>query len=275
MRNAVVVEGGCLKTPWVLHAKTINDRQFITLSKSDRRFAMAMGLDCKRRHPFSESSVIEVLGETRDKVVDEWLVNAKREADPMSDVIDDIKDAGQGRMQLFRSMDPPPFVEVQFDGFVTDDGSRIDAHAMMMVTTPRRNAAVSIEITAHNLNWLAKVFASTNFMQESPNKKRQRIELPAGLPTLQSDVCYFKKLRSGRIVLVCKYKDAEGNMRRHERTVPGDFQNNPDLFEQHALQVERDVAAHYIAHNGRSVSGDGDVDDVEDDDDDALSEHAQ
>ena len=205
VRQEVVVKivGGNMKHgPWLVHGCVeICGVPFITLRKSDRQLANALGMQMSDTAPFRGYDVFAHLAATRDKRVDGIIAECMAGDDPMADTtIVPSKDIGALRAKRFHECNIPHTVQLDLDEFVTEDGERVPGHKMDVVTTPKCGMSVTMAAIAENFDWLAKAVRVSNWLAI---KKRKCIS--RGLPDLAEQLRYIRSNRSGGLMLCCDF----------------------------------------------------------------------
>jgi hypothetical protein len=268
VHRGVVVEGGFLTAPWAVKTISIGDRDFITLYKCDRMLAKALGLNMSERAPFQTSSVFEHRAAARDRDVDKLIITAQKDDDPMAENDGDNDTmTSTNRTVKFNDVAPPNFIPITFAAFVTENGERVDARSINIITTPKRCAAVSIEITPDSMGWLAKAFASTQDIFPSPSKKQKHapnVSEHACMPELTTR-CRYTTTNTGRGGLVLYYRTATGESKRHVKTLQ--LAPSADGFTQHVHDTEAQCMQFFDANN----YGDGNDEDCVSGDEQAVT----
>lgn len=184
VQKAMVLHGGFLKKPLTLECEQIESISFVTLSKKNPSLALALGHKGKRSSPFAGTSLIDEIVKKRNDAVDQCIVEAMRQADPMAEAIDlgsSSMTATGPRSKLFHEFKVPSYIGVTFDAFVTPEGKRVPAHTINVVSTPKKLCAVAVEATAASFDWLVHALkhdwaTSTPEVEESTPIKRKLTE---------------------------------------------------------------------------------------------------
>ncbi len=86
MTRTLVVEGGWLTKPWIADVKVVDNHDYIMLHVTDRSLAKALGMDLKaNRSQLGTCKVFDVMQKLRNEAVDQFIVQAYREKDPMAE----------------------------------------------------------------------------------------------------------------------------------------------------------------------------------------------
>ena len=218
-----MIEGGGLKSPWVLDCMTLDGSDFVALSLGDRSLAKAMGMVMAERAPLAGCSIFPHMVRLRDNAVDAFIRSSSAANDPMADVVEDTSAVPtRGRPMLFANAQVPAVIEIAFDAFVTPEGKRIEAHSMRVVTTPKRGFRLTIEAAPANFKWLMHA-CQVDWADTSAPKKR---ELPQcsldGLPELEAPLKYHRD-RADNISIMCNFRSADGSWHRHFKRLDTTF----------------------------------------------------
>ena len=118
-KRALVIEGGALKSPWVLGCTTLDGMDFAQLLMADRSLARAMGMNMSDRSPLQSCEVFGRMIKLRDAEVDSIMASDQVADDPMADVSEaaNIHVASLGRPQAFAKAKVPGFVGVSSEEF--------------------------------------------------------------------------------------------------------------------------------------------------------------
>ena len=146
----LVVRGGGLSLPWVVQTKSVEDRVFITLKQTCAAFARAMGRPAKA--PWAGNVFLNQLQKLRDDCVDEAIMERLKDEDPLADSASTSLKM-RGRYQLYQEVGMPQLIELTWPSFTTNCGDRIDEHKFLVISTPKRGMAVSMELLPENLQW--------------------------------------------------------------------------------------------------------------------------
>ena len=250
-KRALVIEGGALKSPWVLHCTTIDGLDFAQLTMQDRSLARAMGMNMSARAPLQACEVFGHMIKLRDAKVDSLIQSSQVADDPMADVQEGstIHVPSLGRPQAFARAGVPGFVDVVFDEFVTPEGVRIDSHAMKMVTTPKRGAALTIEAAPANFEWL-RWACQVQWGSQRTGTKRQlkRTHTLDELPELEWPLKYGRDSTNG-VVIMCHYRSEAGKFIRHQKRLDVSFKDDEVIMERMVRQCADAVLAFHKANN--------------------------
>lgn len=204
-RNVVVITGGFLKDRnWVLrNILQVEDTEFIRMSKGDRTLARAFGLDVNQRAPWELNRFIDDMIAKRNDAVDSFITDSMKEADPSADCTSfDI--VGQ-RPAKFQDAEVPQIISVTWPGFTANNGERWPATDVKLLSTPRRDAVLTIELSNHVLAWLLAVVPTC----ETAKRRKQTHDDVHSMPKLSPpNVRWIKK--GGHWRIACSYKDESG-----------------------------------------------------------------
>ncbi len=221
----IVIEGGLLKSPWMPAAQTIEGIEWINLSTQDRQLCKLLGRNMSERAPLAECTLFPWLMAERDRLVDELIAKRKTDEDPLAECDAPVPEIpSSGRVAAFANARVDNYVRVQAQHFCTPGGERVDDFEIKVLTTPKRKAAISIEASAANLEWLCKasqvVWEIAHVRKEDRKKYVPRVEIDDedNLPTLETPLKY-RKLADGRLELYVHYRTQDGSWKTHQSTV--------------------------------------------------------
>ena len=243
VRHSLVIEGGWLSTPWVLNTKVIDGGEFYTMKIGDRSLAKALGMNLSERSPLAKCSIFPYMAEARDTKVDGLIFAAKVDNDPMADASasgSSAKMPSKGRTAALASV--PSTISIDMPAFVTADGQRVEGHTLRVVATPKRGAAVTMEVTAENFEWLAKAAQAEWEVDRKPAQKRTIDCFDDGSwPELQHP-CKYWKTSAGKLKIMCYYFH-EGRWKRHTKAL--NVSTDLSSLESIVRSCENDVLEFY------------------------------
>ena len=178
VKQITVIEGGYLKEPWAVPLTSVDGKDFLCLSKGDRKLARFVGLDMNVRNPWGTNQFLRFLTKLRDAKVDALLRAALASDDPMADEVDDEMASGdpmtpcKGRHRRFEEANIPSVITVASPELVRDDGIRVPPHEFNVISTPKKDKDVMIEVTTENMQWISEVAATVQHSVPTPARKR-------------------------------------------------------------------------------------------------------
>ena len=117
-KNATVIDGGHLMGKiWLAKTITIDNCEFLQLSKGDREFARAIGADMQLRWPLDGYNFIEHVQKLRDHEIDKLLAKYKIKDDPMAEV-DNVVIPSVGREKLVKAAQIPDVINITHPEFI-------------------------------------------------------------------------------------------------------------------------------------------------------------
>lgn len=257
--DAVVISGGPLVKPWMPEIKTVGAKKFFVLTHTSRELARAMCMDMHARAPLKDCTLFGYLENARDDAVDALIRSYKHRADPMGEDID--VEAGPittKRATWFEDASIPPVIEITLPYFIANDGERVDARQMSVITTPKRGVLINIEATAENLEWCRKAIALD---WHSP-RRHTHTHNYEGFPLLEhSHVIKYRRI-GDRLCVTCKYAKKDGSVTFHKRTVVADLKDPPppEQLRQQVRSAELLALEFYRKnHNIRETSTSGEA----------------
>jgi hypothetical protein len=140
----LVLDGGNLKSPWVIDTTTEDGYEFVKLSLACRSFASLCGADMSTRAPLKDNSFLERLADLRDTEIVKLMKTANEaRAVKLSckEFVDEID----------------KYIVVHVPGFPSNNGF-IDGAAIKVLVSSSSLASPSIEATPAILNLFASGF---------------------------------------------------------------------------------------------------------------------
>ena len=235
----LVVRGGGLSLPWVVQTKSVEDRVFITLKQTCAAFARAMGRPAKA--PWAGNVFLNQLQKLRDDCVDEAIMERLKDEDPLADSASTSLKM-RGRYQLYQEVGMPQLIELTWPSFITNCGDRIDEHKFLVISTPKRGMAVSMELLPENLQWCKLAIAQC---EGEVGVKRPILD-EFDLPLLQQPNCKWRR-RGDRVAITCRYRTKEGTWHTHSAT-PTEI-SDYEMFCTIVRDAEAKVQAFYEQHH--------------------------
>ena len=175
VRHTTVIEGGDLKTPWVPNRTTVVDgREFIALSRDDRRLAAFCGVNCSAAHPLRDCAWFTTLASLRRDAIAALKEQALSSADVLADNPSRAKSGDKNKGVMVQL---PDFVDLDMPEVETD-GVSAPARSIKVLTDggdPKR--LVSIELTEGNLSYVrAAVKQDMSSGTGVPRRRRSKAE---------------------------------------------------------------------------------------------------
>jgi hypothetical protein len=247
--GAVVVSGGHLKEPWLVDAKLVDNKHFIRLSKGDRKLAKAVGFDVKQaRSWWPEGSFIQIITQLRDDAVDELIHNHFVDDDPMADSqqASPQKVNHLPRPQLFETAKVEQVIEITYPAFTASDGARVPSHMLRVISTPRKGGAVTMELTAENMQLIAMTVGPAaeddvaDGDGDEPNVRTDGDEPDTHFIINEPNVRWAKRSADSAWVMSCSYRAGTGKWKTHSK-VPNfedDDELNDNIMRQTAAKVQ-------------------------------------
>ena len=250
--QAVEIEGGWLTGKIMVPVKIFSDMKFMSIDKTDRQLAKALGLSLSKRWPWGDIDVVSRLQKLRDLEIDRLIGQHMIADDPLADA-SLVAVPSAGRAQAFHDANVPVVIEVAYPAFTTNDGQRFPEFDVKVVTTPRRGSVVHMKLDEDHLNWL--LAAVNNSAMAVPS-----LDLAEQLPLLSEPQAKWRK-KHDAFVIMCRWKDQHGKWRHHLET-PAKAED-PIIQVQLIREAELKVQSFYDRNH---VEGD--------DGEDAGGEHA-
>ena len=240
MERRIVIQGGHLKRPWVPDTSVIDGVDVLTLSCTDYSLASALGKT--RANPLSSVCVFSHLAYQRDRMVDRIIAQSQHDQDPMADAGAPLAQVeSKGRLAAFGAANVPTFVTIDVPGFCCPAGERVPECSIRIVTTPKRRANVSMELSAANLDWLLKASEVEWDIGARSSGYVRRVAIDADLPELAHGLKY-RKLEGGKIHIWTHWRSSDGSWREHRQSVPNcPVECDSKVLEALIRRAEEDV----------------------------------
>jgi hypothetical protein len=153
----LVLEGGNLKSPWVIDTTTEDGYVFVKLSLSCRSFASLCGADMSTRAPLKNNSFLERLAALRDSDIAKLLKTAN-----------EARGVKLSRKEFVDEIDK--YIVVNVPGFQSSDGF-IDGASIKLLVSSSSLASPSIEATPANFEFV-RLGVRSCFDGPSPKRRR-------------------------------------------------------------------------------------------------------
>lgn len=164
----------------VLPTTTIDDHDYVTVSRKNRDLAKVLGLDLNSSDPFAKTGLFVEMAKMRDEAVDKMILEYEKSNDPMNDGDAACSVPVRGRPAKVMAAQVPQSLVLTYPAIIAENGQRIDACEVVVLTTPRRGSAVTLKLTEQLLDWMVKAIPAVVL---AGSGKRQRTaeshELPA------------------------------------------------------------------------------------------------
>jgi hypothetical protein len=234
----LVLEGGNLKSPWVIDTTTEDGYEFVKLSLSCRSFASLCGADMSTRAPLKNNSFLERLAELRD-----------------SDIVKLMKTANEARaVKLSRKEfvdEIDKHIVVHVPGFHSSNGF-IDGAAIKVLVSSSSLASPSIEATPANFEF---VRLGVRSCFDGPSPKRRRGERRSHG---QFEGCPNVRWNEKRASCFVRFMNKDG--RWQSKTLAPKRSDVPETVDEYIMEAAR-IAQLHFDNNHCAVDGDDDADD--------------
>ena len=237
MRTGVIMEGGYLPHPWGVCSSMVTEVEgltFFTIKKQDRGFASMLGLDLTQRAPWKDNTMIPHLVQLRNEAVDWFMQDAHLDdADPLADRTSGRRVVlKQPRRILMENV--PRIVQINIRQV-----GKAPRHSMQVLSAAKRSDALAFEFTKENMEWLLIAVH-----EEVPGVCRPSKTMRGAVSDAAPNV--FMRQVANRMVLYCRYRDADMRERTASRTVPAVSES---LLNAVAIDVAQDLQRLFVARN--------------------------
>ena len=176
--RSISIEGGWLKKPLVLPTTTIDDHDYVTVSRTNRDLAKVLGLDLNCCNPFAKTGLFIEIAKMRDEAVDNMILEHEKSNDPMNDGDATCSVPVRGRPAKVMAANVPQSIQLTYPAIIADNGERIDAYNVHVLTTPRRGSAVTLKLTESVLDWIVKAIPAVAIPTAGKRTRIGESELP-------------------------------------------------------------------------------------------------
>lgn len=98
------------------------------------------------------SSVVRALKDARDSKVDGMITTYMKKKDPMGEEHIDLDD--KSRATAYYDAEVPMAMELSMPAFISKDGTKVKVTQVVVLTSPKRNDKVLIELSNPTITWL-------------------------------------------------------------------------------------------------------------------------
>ena len=270
------LQGGHVKKTMLLPCDYVENTPFLSLKKSDRQLANALGKACKKDNwsPLATCEVFENMQQLRNDVVDK-LIKAKMVSD------DPLADAGEFTIQpsqrhrLFLECKIPEIVEIELPEFVTAAGKHVSSKQLKIISTWDKRVAPCMEASGPNMDWLLLACQHDGWLEKpAPPPKRKAIDDEIDLPKLPEPLKY--SMTDGGVVKIYMYyksgaKSDNGKPKYHrkEKKLDAETLNDDNIDDKHQaiLAAAKKMMKLYHKHHNTENDDDDESSDAESDSD--------
>ena len=242
-RNQITAEGGVSKEPLVVEYRTVagDERNWFALGISYRNLARNFGLDTDAPNPSADTNVISVLQTLRNEKVDELLFMQQVDKDPMGSSARKAPKLTKGRVKAFSKAGLPCGVNTKLPPFKDYMGEDVPELTMSVLSSPKTNSILEIELNAANMDWLAKAIWTDWGVDPA---KRERMEL-SGLPELTEPNVKWARIGNGCPRIKATYRKPDGRIGYISKAVPMDLIQDQELVARVTVEFEKAVQTEY------------------------------
>lgn len=267
-------QGGHIKKTMLLPCDYVENTPFLSLKKSDRQLAAAMGKPVKKDHwaPLAACDVFEKMQQLRNCKVDQ-LIKAKMVSD------DPLADAGEFTIQpsqrhrLFLECKIPEIIEIELPEFVTAAGKHVSSKQLKIITTWNKIMSPSMEATGPNMDWLLLACQHAGWLEKPTSPcKRKNIDDEMDLPELPQPLKYSMS-DDGAVKIKLHYKSAK--LKRWtclQKTLDKDTLNDDDALEDKNQMILAEATKMMKIYNKRHVENANDDESSKQSDDESDSD---
>ena len=259
-RGLVGVESDHMSEPWMVRVKrqrvAVFDLEFFELNMQDRKLARAMGLDCAKRSPFDNTTLLSHLAKLRNRKVDQLIMQSLKDEDPMASIeVDAEHDMSWDRARKFAAAHVKQVIEIHVTEFTRENGDVVPEKTLKVYSTPRRDSILTLEFSDANLTWLSVAIRMQWDAEGAPRVKRG-VEDDAQLPPLlNSEVCKYK-CRGGKFIISAWYRKMSGVYKEISKSL-GDYASmDQETLETHIRSCEAGIMRKWKANHHEATDED-------------------
>ena len=265
-------QGGHIKKTMLLPCDYVEGIPFLSLKKSDRQLAAAMGKPAKKDNwaPLTACDVFEKMQQLRNDMVDQ-LIKAKMVSD------DPLADAGEFTIQpsqrhrLFLECKIPEIIEIELPEFVTAAGKHVSSKPLKIIATWNKAVSPCMEATGPNMDWLLLACQHDGWLEKPASPpKRKAVDDEIDLPELPEPLKY-SMTDDGVVKIYAYYKSVKKKRWcRMGKKLDNDTLNDDDTEDKNQVisaAATKMLKLYHKRHNVESVNdGDESGDDESDSD---------
>jgi hypothetical protein len=274
----LVLQGGHIKKSMLLPCDYVANTPFLSLKKSNKQLASAMGKPCQKDKwsPLTDCDVFQKMQQLRNDKVDK-LIKAKMVFDdPFADAREFKIQASQ-RHRLFIDCKVPEIIEIELPQFVTAAGKHVGSKQLNIISTWNKLMAPCVEATGPNMDWLLLACQHEGWLEKTTPRKRKDIGDDLELPELPEPLKY--NISADGVVKIYAYYKSDKRWCKMEKKLDTDTLNDDaiedkDKFisaaaakmlkvyhERHNIDNVKDGEASAQGEVEGKVQSDNDVDD--------------
>lgn len=257
-KDFIRIQGGYLKEPVFIETEKVKRGPFevtmIEISFQSRDVARAIGLDCRERSPFHDTTLLNHLGKLRnqkvDRLIHEWYIRNDPAADEDADA--HVNQADAKRIENYHKASIPKVIDVKVEAFKTPSGEDVAEKTITIASTDKKHKGLNIAVNDTILTWMSKAIhcewdiEGSPWTSASPGTKHD----VASLPQLsQPDICYYAKTGRGGTAIKLYYCDVNGKWKPHQKSLGNIEKMNSDLLREHVLAAEVECIEFYNDHH--------------------------
>lgn len=179
--------------------------------KQRQEVCQSYGVSGTHPHPFQGNSFFSKVAQLRDSAVDALIKQHLKDEDTMADG-DQVQVKARGRSLLFHAAKVPQLIPITFPEFTLDSGERRAEYTFMVVATPKRGTALTLELTDAVLDWAKAA------IEWCWGGGKRRADNASDLPQLEHAECKWRRRGSQGDAVYCRYRTAEGKWKTHSLT---------------------------------------------------------
>jgi hypothetical protein len=255
IQTMLVLQGGHIKKSMLLPCDYVENTPFLSLKKSNRQLASAMGKPCHtgKWSPLTACDVFEKMQQLRNDKVDK-LIKAKMVSDdPFADAREFKIQASQ-RHRLFMDCKVPEIIEIELPQFVTAAGKHVGEKQLKIISTWNKLMSPCVEATGPNMDWLLLACQHEGWLEKPTSPKRKDIGDDIELPTLPEPLKY--KISTDGAVKIYVYYKSDKKWCRMEKKLDTDTFDDDAIEDKEQLIIAaaaKMLKVYHERHNNDNV----------------------
>ena len=210
---------------------------FIPLSMNDRGLARALELDMNRRSPFAGTTCIQHLAKLRNEKIDELISKHLLKDDRYDDTNASRAKIDKDRVIAFEAANIPKTIEIHVGSFIATDECLVPQRLVKVLSAPRRDALLWMQLTEGNLAWLRKAIRAKWGVEGAPLLKTNRniSEYPK---LSRPDIMRYKRTRDSEVAIRCFFRTLQGELKYHQRSLGLTDHMTEGMLQAHVASTE-------------------------------------
>ena len=210
---------------------------FIPLSMNDRGLARALELDMNRRSPFAGTTCIQHLTKLRNENIDVLISKHHHKDECHNDTNVSPANSDKDRVIAFEAANIPKIIDIHVGSFIATDVCVVPQKLVKVLSVPRRDAVLWMQLTEDNLAWLRKAIRAKWGVEGAPllRTNRKISEYPK---LSRPDIMRYKCTRDSKVAIRCSYRTHQGELKYHQRSLGMTDHMTEGMLQAHVASTE-------------------------------------